>query len=394
MISYKEAQDILLAVAQPFGTEIIDINDAYGRVLAEDIFTDRDYPPFNRSAMDGYAINFKDWQNGHREFDVQEVIYAGATSKSELKTGAAFKIMTGAAVPFPANTVIRREDSLETSNKVSFCIENLKEYQNIAKKGEDLQKDSLAIKSPTICSPTVISTLATLGKSKIKVAATPKIALFTTGNEVKPLDWEVSEVEIRNSNYFLLKSLLKSNGLQPYLHKHLPDDVSTLKREIENALNADIIIMSGGVSAGDADYVPEVLESLGVKKLFHKAAIKPGKPIWCGKAEDGPMVFALPGNPFSSFVTFKIFIEGFLYKCSGLQPPPLFKTNLNGQKVKKTSFDEFFPVKFVNSGTKAEATRLNGSGDIRLGIDADALAIHPSDIDTINDGDLISYFKI
>ena len=394
MLTYKEAQEIIYNEAKSFGVETIDLNEADGRVLAEDIFADRDYPPFNRSAMDGYAIRFEDWTNGTREFEIQEVIFAGTAPTEQLKSNAAFKIMTGAAVPLSADTVIRREDAVENGSVVSFNIQHLKEFQNIARKGEDLNKDDLAIPLHNICTPAVIATLATLGKSIITVETLPKVALLTTGNEVKALDEELSDVEIRNSNYYLLKSLLKAWQIKPILYKHISDNKAQLKTTIQEALKFDIVILSGGVSAGDADYVPEILESLGVKKLFHKVAIKPGKPIWCGKMQNGPMVFALPGNPFSSLVTFKIFVEIFIAKSLGLNSYPSLKSILKDTKTRKTSFDEFFPAKFTSSGTALLVTRLNGSGDIRLGIDADVLAIHPSDADILNEGQVIEYYKL
>ncbi|MGV3509961.1 MAG: molybdopterin molybdotransferase MoeA, partial [Sphingobacteriaceae bacterium] len=242
MITYKEAQEIIYAEAKSFGVEVIDLDDADGRVLAEDIFADRDYPPFNRSAMDGYAIRFEDWNSGTRKFEIQEVIFAGTTPTEELKSNAAFKIMTGAAVPLPSDTVIRREDAMENGSIVSFNIQHLKPFQNIARKGEDLKKDSLAIRLHSVCTPAVIGTLATLGKSTITVEALPKVALFTTGNEIKGLDEDLREVEIRNSNYYMLKSLLKASQIKPTLYKHISDNKAQLKSTIEEALNLDIII--------------------------------------------------------------------------------------------------------------------------------------------------------
>jgi molybdopterin molybdotransferase len=392
MISYQEAQKIITSHANSFGTETIDLNEADGRVLAEDVFADRDYPPFNRSAMDGYAIRFEDWEKGIRNFEIQEVIFAGKIPDKELKSAAAFKIMTGAAVPLPANTVVRVEDATESENVVSFNAEIIKEFKNIARKGEDLKKGSLAVPTKTVCRPAVISTLATVGKSRIKVESLPKVALFTTGNEVKALDEDISPVEIRNSNYYMLRSLLKEWNISPTIYRHLNDNHTELNNNIQSALKSDIVILSGGVSAGDADFVPEVLEKLGVRKLFHKVAIKPGKPIWCGKMDQGPMVFALPGNPFSSFVTFKLFIETFLRRSLGLEAMNIFQSTFKGKKEKKTIFDELFPVRFCDNGEKIAATQLNGSGDIRLGVDADALAIHPAEVDLISEGQLIRYY--
>jgi molybdopterin molybdotransferase len=160
MISYREAQEIILAETRSFGTEIIGLDDADGRILAEDIFADRDYPPFNRSAMDGYAVMIDDWEKGIREFQVQQIIYAGTTPDAALRPGSAFKIMTGAAVPYPADTVIRKEDTLESGGKISFTVNSLKRHRNIAQQGEDLKKGALALSRHTQCSPTVISTFA------------------------------------------------------------------------------------------------------------------------------------------------------------------------------------------------------------------------------------------
>jgi molybdopterin molybdotransferase len=363
-------------------------------VLAEDILADRDYPPFNRSAMDGYAINSKDWNEGIRSFQVQEVIYAGSIPQTALQAGAAFKIMTGASVPLSADTVVRREDAEELEGFVAFKIESLSPFQNIARKGEDLKTNAVAISRSTRCSAAVISTLATVGKSRVLVERLPNVAIFTTGNEVKGLNETLSEVEIRNSNYYLIRSLLKQWSIVPSVHQHLIDDKDELKQTIEKALEVDMIILSGGVSAGDADYVPEVLEALGVKKLFHRVAIKPGKPFWCGYIPNGPIVFALPGNPFSSFVTFKLFIESYLRKCWSLPPIPYYKSTLSGLKKKKTSFDEFFPARLENFGTEIQLSNLNGSGDIRLGTDAQILAIHPAEQGDIKDGETLYYFYI
>ena len=394
MITYRQAQDIILTQARSFGTEIIGIDEADGRVLAEDILADRDYPPFNRSAMDGYAIRLEDWNKGIREFNIQEIILAGTSPGNELLPGAAFKIMTGAAVPSPANCVIRREDTEESNGRVKLRNESLQILQNIATQGEDLKKGDLAIPALTTCSPAIISTLATIGKANIPVRRLPSVAILTTGDEVKPIGEDISPLEIRNSNYYLIKALLKKWQISPLFSEHIADKKETIREVLKKAFSADIIIMSGGVSAGDADYVPGVLEELGVKKLFHKVAIKPGKPICCGKAPGGTMIFALPGNPFSTFVTFKLFVETYLNASVNNKPLNELHSSFSGKRRKKTSLDEFFPARFNPSGTSVEATALNGSGDIRLGTDAEILALHPAQLDEINTGQLITYFKM
>ncbi|WP_207532000.1 molybdopterin molybdotransferase MoeA [Desertivirga arenae] len=394
MVNFREAQETITSKARTFGSEIIDLNDAEGRILDEDILADRDYPPFNRSAMDGYAIRLEDWTAGIREFRIKEVIFAGNLAGSNLENGCCYKIMTGAAVPLDADAVIRREDSSETDCHVSFTTEEITKFQNIARKGEDLKQGTLAIQKDTLCNAPVVSTLATLGKTTIKVKKLPRIAFFTTGNEVKPVGSDINEIQIRNSNEWLVKSLLKSWQIKPQLYKHLPDDKTQLSVNIEEALSFDILIMSGGVSAGDADYVPEILQSLGVKKLFHKVAIKPGKPFWCGEMPAGGLVFALPGNPFSTLVTFKLFIETFLSKSLQQSPTRTLHLPFTGKRVRKSGFDEFFPVKIEGNPSKIEPVDINGSGDIRLGLYADAIAHHPKENPELSPGILLTCLTI
>jgi len=390
MIDFREAQKIITSKARSFGSEVIDLEDAEGRILDEEIFSDRDYPPFNRSAMDGYAIKLEDWENGIREFSITETIFAGNSATSQLNTGSCYKIMNGASVPYSANAVIRREDSNETNGKVSFSIEEISLFQNIAQKGEDLKQGSPAIKADTICNASVISTLATLGKTSIRVKKLPRVAFFTTGNEVKPVKSAVNKNQIRNSNEWLVKSLLKNWRIKPELYRHLPDNKEDLFKNIENALSFDILIMSGGVSAGDADYVPEILQSLGVTKLFHKVAIKPGKPFWCGQMPNGGMVFALPGNPFSTLVTFKLFIETFLSESLKQSISKTLNLPFSGKRIRKSGLDEFFPAKIIGEPSKIEQVDINGSGDIRLGLYAEAIAHHPKENPELTPGTLTS----
>ncbi|MEO6520895.1 MAG: molybdopterin molybdotransferase MoeA [Mucilaginibacter sp.] len=390
MFNYKTAQQIITGLFRPSGTESIALDDADGRVLAEDIYTDRDYPPFNRATMDGYAINTNDWEKGTRGFKVQQVIYAGQTGQAELQAGTCYKIMTGAPVPSSANAVIRREDAVQVDDTVSFNIDTIKPFQNIARQGEDIKAGEGILKSQSICSPAVISLLATLGKSHITVKSLPKVALFTTGDEVVGISEEIKPNQIRNSNQYLLKSLLKKWLIKPQVCSHIIDDKEQLKTVLSEVLNFDIIITCGGVSAGDADYLPEVLEALGVKKLFHKLSIRPGKPLWCGQLPSGGLVFALPGNPISCMVTFKLFIEAYISMCFGLGVPKLLQLPFKGSRKRVSSFDEFFPVSISGEPSMLHPIHTNTSGDIRLGLGADALAFHPVEADVLNDGDMVN----
>jgi molybdopterin molybdotransferase len=392
MLIYTEAQQIITALARPFGQEEIALEEADGRVLAGGVPADRDYPPFNRATMDGYAIARQDWDNGLRSFKVQQVVYAGQVVNAELSAGTCYKIMTGAPVPLSANALIRREDAEQVGDVVTFSIETLKPFQNIARKGEDMHEGDVVLQKGMVCNPSAISLLASLGKVKLTVERLPKVALFTTGDEVVEPGMPVAPSQIRNGNQYLLKSLLKQWQIKPAVYQHIADDKELLKQHLTQALNCDMVITCGGVSAGDADYLPEVLESIGVKKLFHKVAIRPGKPIWCGQMPNGGLVFALPGNPFSCHVTFKLFIETYLMACFGLPKSALSQLPLLSAKAKKVSLDEFFPAKVSNDGLLSIA--FNSSGDIKSALVADALVVHPMDAGDLAVGDRVGFVRL
>jgi molybdopterin molybdotransferase len=266
-------------------------------------------------------------------------------------------------------------------------------FLNIARQGEDLQAGNSVIDRPCRCEPAIMGLLATLGKAVVSVASLPRIALLTTGNEVVAVGAPVSGVQIRNSNRWMLEAALKKSGAGIAAYEHMPDDPDRLRKALEPMLGHDILIVTGGVSAGDADHVPEVLEGLGVKRLFHKMAIRPGKPTWCGVTPSGGMVFALPGNPFSCLVNFVLLIGPYLDTCWGLEPPEPLGLPLGAARAKRTSLDEFFPVRLHGSPARLTPVSLNGSGDIRLGRQANALALHPAGSGDLSEGTEVSCYS-
>lgn len=394
MISLQEAQQLVLQQAHSFGKEIILLDDAVGRALNEPVTADRNYPPFNRATMDGIAINSADWEDGIRYYIPAETIFAGMIYSKPISKGECYRIMTGAAVPAIADTVIRIEDIEENENRLAVTVSDINIGQNIAPAGSDIRKGAPVIVSPQLIKAGAVTTLASLGYAAIKVAALPAVAIITTGNEIVPVDATVNEVQIRNSNAQLLKSLLEQWKIRPAVCKHLKDDADVLFNFIEQQLYNDIIILSGAVSAGDADFVPEVLLKAGAKKIFHKVAIRPGKPIWFGKFENGPVVFALPGNPFSTFVTFKLFIEPFLSACFGLPAAQPLHLPFKGNRVKKTNLDEFFPVMLSGNPTVAAAIPFNTSGDITSVMNAAAIAMQPVEETEIKEGTVVLCWPI
>jgi molybdopterin molybdotransferase len=386
MLTFQEAQEEIIKLAGSFGTEVVLLEMSLGRTLAEPIFADQDYPPFNRATMDGYAMHFADITAGILEFIIVETIFAGQVSNLRLATAQCYKIMTGASVPSTADIVIQREIVVEQNNTITIRRDHYKAYQNISKKGEDIASGACVINPHLIITPAAISAMAAVGKMMVIVEKLPKVALFTTGNEIVDIDKPVSFGQIRNSNQYLLKALLKNWRIVPFLCNHIKDDKDEISRLFSQGITADIMLVSGGVSAGDADFVPEILESLGVKKLFHKVAIKPGKPIWCGQMPGGAMVFALPGNPFSSLVTFTLFVETYLSYSLGAGNPGTLELPFHGNRVKKSNVVEFFPVSVREFPLSAFPLSFNGSGDILAALAADGIAQHPADTASLTPG--------
>ena len=395
MLSYEQALNVVLLSAKSFGQENIRLEQSLGRVLAEDIFADRDYPPFNRASMDGYAIRFIDFENGVKKFKCMQTVFAGQICHYTLQTGECFKIMTGASVPESADAVIRIEDTkpVEFANSVCFNVTGVRKFQNIALKGQDSLANTLVLPKGTRITPQVIGTLTSFGKGKILLEKLPRVTIISTGDEIVGVDEPISDVTIRNSNQYVLRAMLLAFRIEKIKLKCSKDNKTQLREKLKKAVSeSDILLMSGGVSAGDADFVPQILEEVGVKKIFHKINIRPGKPIWFGQKLGGCTVFALPGNPLSCQTTFKIFVEPFLMKCFGSITPEAFQIPMAEQRIKKTALDEFFPVVLHGSPMQAHLKKFNGSGDITAGLFAEGMAWQRFDKTILEKGDSVSIF--
>lgn len=395
MLKYLEAIAKIRGLAKSFPVETVPLATATHRILADPILADRDYPPFNRSAMDGIAIRIADWQMGIREFRIRETVFAGADAAFMLAEGECYRIMTGAACPPTADSVIRNEDvSYLADQRIRVACEHVVHKQHIAQQGEDLAKGDLALSAPCRCDAPVIGTLAALGVRDVPVYVNPSVAIVTTGNEVLDIDQQPDCFQIRNSNQYLLRSLCAQWQLPVARCQHVRDDRTALLKTLGEALAHPIVIINGGVSAGDADYVPEVLGELGVATLFHKVLIKPGKPVLVGTAANGNVVFALPGNPLSCLVTFKLFVEEYLWSSYGFRHARPQKAKLLNHRSKKTSLDEFFPV-FREIQTDGYTWRPHhGSGDITAAIGCDGVGWHPQNKREINANEVISILPL
>jgi molybdopterin molybdotransferase len=394
MYSINEAQKMIANCVRNFGTEIISIDDAYNRILAEDIIADRDYPPFNRATMDGYAVNSADFIDKKTKLKLIGTLYAGSVSEQIVAEGTCLKIMTGAPVPEGADAVVRVEDTIQNESIIVFKAHSVSPFQNIAKQGQDSIFRDLILEKNTMLNALSISVLAVTGKSTVKVYKIPEVAVVSTGNEIVSVQDVILPFQIRDSNVYSLKNFLKQYHITTVKSKLIKDDKAALIIELNEFLNEDILIITGGVSKGEADYIPEVLKSLGVEEIFHRVKIKPGNPLWFGKLPNGGVVFGLPGNPVSVQVAYKVFIEPYLRNCLNLKKITPVYFPVMEKKNKKTNFTEYFPCNLIskNNISGLISKSMNTSGDITATLDTDGIAIHPESMETINENEPVEFY--
>jgi molybdopterin molybdotransferase len=221
----------------------------------------------------------------------------------------------------------------------------------------------------------------------------PGVTIFSTGKEIKPVDFPVEQFQLRDSNSYTIAASLKHFGIEPSVRKIVQDDLHSLITAIQSVLTYNILILSGGVSAGDADFVPAALKECGVEEIFHKVKIKPGKPIWFGKHPNGLRVFALPGNPFAVQVACKIFIEPYLRSCFGLTPAHPLSIPISIERKKRVPFDEFFPAGFLhNNSLEVEPLSFNGSGDISAILNSAGIVRHSSAANDLTKGERVEFY--
>ncbi len=301
-ISVEEAVSIVLSAAESFGTESIDFKESKGRILKETIKADREMPPFDRVSMDGIAIKFAAYKAGKRAYNIENVQAAGSEQLELVKVENCIEAMTGAMLPKGTDTIIPYELIQIDKGIAQVQVEGVQHFQNIHKKGLDRKKGAILIPINTKISAAEIGVLATVGKTEVKVAKLPKIAIVSTGDELVDVSEIPAPYQIRKSNVHTLASVLRNFELDPDLF-HIADDKSKLRQKIKSLLeNYDVLMFSGAVSKGKFDFIPEILNELEVQKLFHKVKQRPGKPFWFGKKEQ-TTIFAFPGNPVSAFVS-------------------------------------------------------------------------------------------
>ncbi len=371
MISVEEALKIILENTQDFGVEEVPFLESVGRVLKEDIVADRDFPPFNRVAMDGIAVNHRYFEHGVCDFKIEGIQPAGSPQETMENAANCYEVMTGAVLPENTDTVIRYEDITINSLIATVNLDEVVKGKNIHVKGSDRLQGDILIPKDKLISPAEIGVIASVGKSTVKVAKMPKVIVVSTGDELVEVNETPEAHQIRRSNAFTIVSLLEKLDIKAET-SHITDDKEQLKEKIAEYLkDYDALLFSGAVSKGKFDFLPEVLEELGVEKQFHRVSQRPGKPFWYGQ-QNGKSVFAFPGNPVSTYVNCLVYFYPWYAKSTGIRLPK--ETAILGEDVSfKSDLTYFMQVKLDVKFGHLVATPIkgNGSGDLVSLADAD-----------------------
>ncbi|NLJ07073.1 MAG: molybdopterin molybdotransferase MoeA [Sphingobacteriales bacterium] len=386
MILLEKAIKIVLESISVKDPEEINLMEALHRIIAEDVFSDLDMPAFDRSAMDGYACKMKDI---HRELKVIEVIAAGQFPQKVIHDGECSQIMTGAPIPEGADCVLMVEDIEKTGeNTIRYKKEKTKE--NIRYQGEDLKKGQIVIKAGTCLEPAHLALLATVGKAKVTVYQRPVVGIISTGDELVEPDQIPVKSQIRNSNAYQLYGQVIKNRAIPLYFGIAEDKADVLYNAIKNALEkSDILLVTGGVSMGEFDYVPEIMNQLGIEIKFQKMAVQPGKPTTFG-VKGQKLIFGLPGNPVSSFIQYELVVKPAVYRMMGLNyhPAPLYLPFGIEYTRKQTERMAWFPV-VLNEKGEIIPSEYHGSAHINSLADAFGIASIEIGKSKIEKGELV-----
>jgi molybdopterin molybdotransferase len=395
MLSYEQARNkVIEEVGKRKGprvTAVVGVWDALGLVLAQEVKTDREYPPFDRSTRDGYAVRAKEAVPGAQLKCVGE-IKAGDTVGESLAAGTCLQIMTGAAVPAGADAVVMIEYTSREGDLVRF--------ERAAQPGQNIvPRGSEAAAAQTILTPgmrlgyTELALAAQVGAVQLECARRPRVAILSTGDEVVLIDETPGPFQIRNSNSVSLAAQVRIAGGEPVVLGNAADRIDDLGEKIERGMKEDALVLSGGVSMGKYDLVESALKAMGAEFFFDAVAIRPGKPVVFGVCQGKP-VFGLPGNPVSTMVTFELFVAPAIDLLRGAEARalPLVEARLAEAMKEKPGLAHFLPARVEWRGAVPEvkAVRWQGSGDITALAKANCFLVVPADREKIEAGESVS----
>jgi molybdopterin molybdotransferase len=398
MITVEEAEKIIQAELRDYGAEIMPFELTLGRVLAENIKADHDLPPFNRVTMDGIAISYDALENGISSFHVKATQAAGDPQIMVFEPDHCIEIMTGAALPPSVDTVIRYEDLEMRAGLASVIVNHtdIKQGQNIHYQGRDKKKDDIVAKSGQLITPAIISLVASVGETELRVKKLPRIVIISSGDELVEVEQTPLMYQIRKSNNYTVKAILQENGIEAVM-MHIPDNPEVTQKIIKECLqNFDVLLLSGCISAGKFDYIPKALEELQVEKLFHKVQQRPGKPFWFGKHQNGAVVFAFPGNPVATFMCMYRYFLPWLQATLGLDAKQAVYAVLNKDFHFHPELKYMLQVKLQltqQGRLTASPIEGNGSGDFANLADTDAFMELPLEKNEFKKGEIYRIYS-
>lgn len=396
-ISLEEALKILNSNIENLDIEEVALLNGLNKVLAEDVYSKINNPPFNKSAMDGYALIAEDAFINNR-IKVIDKVYAGGNSNKIITKNTAIKIMTGAPIPKGANAVIKQEDVIIEDNNIIIRKE-ISENQNICLVGEDISKDDLLVGANKRLNYSDIGIIASSGIDKIKVYKKPKVAFFSTGDEVTDIGQELKYGKIYNSNKFSIISRLLELGYEVNKVKHIKDDYIEIGRTIKEASKeADIIITTGGVSVGEKDLLKDAIKSIDGEILFWKITIKPGSAVLCSKINNC-IIISLSGNPTAALTTFELLVKTSLNKLSGAKKVEITrkKAILAEGIIKKDFKHKFVRGYFEIDNCKQMVyitQKKSGNGILRSALNSNCIIEVKPNNEEIKNGDLVDIIKL
>jgi molybdopterin molybdotransferase len=381
MLSVDDALQLVLSQVRTLGPRNVRLADALGCVLAESVVSDIDSPPHDKSIVDGYAIIAASIMPPPKPLVVIEEVTAGAVPQRKVEPGTATRIMTGAPLPNGADAVVMVEQTRLEGDQVAILQPTVKPGQNIMRRAASMSRGQTVLQAGKVIRPIEAGLLAEVGCAEADVVPRPTVSVLATGNELVEHAAHPASGQIRNSNGPMLAALAQAAGIVVTSSQIARDTEVDLRRAIEAGLRGDVLVISGGVSAGVLDLVPKVLGDLGVEQVFHKVDLKPGKPLWFGVRRHATgnqtLVFGLPGNPVSSLVCFELFVRPAIQKLRGLPPTGLRRTTarLTCDHQQRGDRPTYWPARLADHGVTPLAWQ--GSGDLRTLADANCLAFFP-----------------
>lgn len=390
MITVAEADKRIRSQIKNYGAKSVSLMASTGRVLAEELLADRDLPPFNRVAMDGIAIRFSAFEKGVRAFPIKATQAAGEPAINITDENECIEIMTGAALPETVDTVIRYEDIVIKAGIATVKTASITKCQNVHLQSDDKKQGDTVAAASQIISPALIGIAASIGKENLLVKKLPRTVIISTGDELVEVSETPLPYQIRRSNNYTIKAALQRYALDADMI-HISDDAAITRQELSRCLESyDVILLSGGISMGKFDYVPQVLQELSVEKYFHQVQQRPGKPFWFGAHENGVLVFAFPGNPVSAFMCLHRYFLPWLEASLGLTASPLYAV-LDEEVTFNRPLQYFMQVKLKSDITGrllALPIKGKGSGDFANLLGAEAFMELPAEKSTFQKGEV------